>query len=272
MSGIWSYSDHLPGVASRIGFQTRDCPHCKTSLQFLGAIDFKPAMSSTRVWACPACGWWKIEAERDSSGPTFIPNVDAITLETRYAHATLQNFSVKDWSGPLSDLERYLLVRRSALGEVPPRLVEETVADVFKNLGYSPELTAYSKDGGIDLFLTEPRSGERIAVQVKRYKDRVGVELVRSFVGAMAFEGVTRGIYIATSGYTRDARTLETSDLVALELRDGEWLLDALSVTQRAPYSSIHDESAPYWRLVRDFGSLPLIEYQSSAVDRPFGW
>ncbi|MFY9819770.1 MAG: restriction endonuclease [Thermoanaerobaculia bacterium] len=229
-------------------------------------------MSSTRVWACSACGWWKIEAESESSGLTFIPNLETSTFETRYAHATLQNFSVKDWSGPLSDLERYLLVRRETLGEVPPRLVEETVADLFRNLGYIPELTAYSKDGGIDLFLTEPCESERIAVQVKRYKNHVGVELVRAFVGAMAFEGITRGIYIATSGYTRDARALEASDLVEIELRDGEWLLDALRSTRRAPYASIHDELAPYWLLIRDVKSLPLIEYQTLEFDRRFGW
>jgi len=94
---------------------------------------------------------------------------------------------------------------------------------------------------------------------------------VRSFVGAMIYAGITRGIFMATSGYTRGARALQASDVIGLELRDGTWLLDGLRVKRRARYTTIYDEQAPFWRLTRDLPSVPLIDSESYAVDRPFG-
>ena len=268
---IWTFQDYFPGRASRIGFRSSECPYCKTPLSSLGTIGHILDIEK-RGWACPACGWWKVEAERDVSGPTFIPDTDVVGSELRYAHGTLVNFSVKDWAGPLDELQRYLVVRYDAIGEVSPRKVEEIAADIFKNLGYRAELTAYSKDGGIDVIVTEPRDGERIAVQVKRYKDRVGVEPVRSFVGAMTLQGFTRGIFIATGGFTAPARALEDTDVVGLELQDGQQFFEQLRISRRPAYYSLDDEGAPYFRLVRDFQSMPLIEFSSSAVPSRFGW
>jgi restriction system protein len=53
-------------------------------------------------------------------------------------------------------------------------MFEETVASVFRSLGYDATVTAYSGDGGIDVILH--KGEERIGVQVKRYRNSISVE------------------------------------------------------------------------------------------------
>ena len=54
---------------------------------------------------------------------------------------------------PLNELREHLLKHYDARYDIHPRKLEELVADIFRNHGHRVELTSFSKDGGIDLFL-----------------------------------------------------------------------------------------------------------------------
>jgi len=164
-------------------------------------------------------------------GPKQIEN-------TRYyaAVASLREFDVSDVNAPLDELGSYLLAKSQARLDVHPRRMEELVASIFSNDGWDVSVTAYSKDGGIDVFLE--RGTERIGVQVKRYKHVIGVEQVRSLVGALVEHGEIKGIFVTTSTFSRGAQQYTqhvqtASQPFLIELIDGSKLLDALAVTRR---------------------------------------
>jgi hypothetical protein len=90
-----------------------------------------------------------------------------------------------------------------------PREFELMVARLFEAQQYSVEVTSETRDGGADVICMKNDHGVsfKVAVEVKRYDQRrpVGVELIRSFVGANAQFLANKLVYVSTSGYTRDA-------------------------------------------------------------------
>jgi len=178
---------------------------------------------------CPACGWWSI--------------IKQVTLDTPKqfwdlifrAEGALRSLDIDDVSQPISDIRAFLMAKYGQRFEVHPRKFEEVVASVFGNLGYQAAVTAYSCDGGIDAVLHGPR-GELIGVQVKRYKNSIEVEQIRSFVGALLLGGFAKGIFVTTSRYqsgvpalTQQSRALG----ISIELIDEQVLFEALRVAPR---------------------------------------
>ncbi|TGL21490.1 hypothetical protein EHQ47_11885 [Leptospira bourretii] len=51
---------------------------------------------------------------------------------------------------------------------------EDTVSSVFRDIGFFSEATTYSKDGGIDVILSDSKN-RIIDIQVKRYKNKIKV-------------------------------------------------------------------------------------------------
>lgn len=135
-----------------------------------------------------------------------------------------------------------MLGKQEARFDLHPRLFELTVASVFKDQGYDVEATAYSKDGGIDVI--HKRSGEEIGVQVKRYRQNIGVEQIRELVGALVLRGNRTGIFVSTSDFTgasKAAREQYAGCGYELELVDGRRFLHALGIAQRPTYSTYSD-------------------------------
>jgi hypothetical protein len=85
---------------------------------------------------------------------------------------------------------------------------EKLVALIYRKLGYAVSMRGGAKpDGGIDLVIE--RSGERTAVQCKHWKSwNVGIRPVREFVGALAIDGISKGVFITLGGYTAEAKQL----------------------------------------------------------------
>ena len=96
------------------------------------------------------------------------------------------------------------MAKSNARFTIQPRLFEETVASVFRTLGYRAVVTSYSGDDGIDVIL-ENDSGTFLGVQVKRYQDRIKVSQIRELLGALVINGMTRGIFITTSDFQSGA-------------------------------------------------------------------
>jgi restriction system protein len=99
---------------------------------------------------------------------------------------------------------------------------EAFAAALFGGMGWGVQETGGGgADDGADLVLM--KNGRRIIVQCKRYKDRVGVPVVREAVGTMMHFGA-RGVYIvALSGFTKTAEEFAVGK--PIKLVDGEKLL-----------------------------------------------
>jgi restriction system protein len=138
-----------------------------------------------------------------------------------------------DLHEPLAEVRKYLLQCYEKRFDIHPRLFERTVASVFRDLGYRVTLTAYSGDGGIDVVLR--RRNQTIGVQVKRYRNAIEAEQIRSFAGALVLSGQTRGVFVTTSrfqkGATNAAELFKRRGLL-IELTDSQAFFDKLGLAQ----------------------------------------
>lgn len=71
----------------------------------------------------------------------------------------------------------------------------------------SGEVTQYTSDGGINGMINEEPLGlETTYQQAKRYTDNtVGRPEIQAFVGALEMKRARKGVFIATSRFSRDA-------------------------------------------------------------------
>ncbi|AOS45452.1 DNA topoisomerase I [Lacunisphaera limnophila] len=103
---------------------------------------------------------------------------------------------------------------------------EHVVAAYEKQLGHDAELTGFGADGGIDVLVYE--KGTRLlkrVIQCKAFNNqRVGVDLVRAFYGAMTLQKVSSGAFYTTGTYTDDAMAIGRAN-PNLELVDGQAFL-----------------------------------------------
>lgn len=102
----------------------------------------------------------------------------------------------------------------NAVLDVTPNRFEEVVLDVLGAMGYggafedSFQVTQYSHDEGIDGIIKEDKLGlSKIYVQAKRWKpgNTVGSKDLNQFVGAITGKKATKGVFITTSKFTKNA-------------------------------------------------------------------
>ena len=130
------------------------------------------------------------------------------------------------------DLKKRLL---DAIMEQTPAFFEQLVLDVLVAMGYggSREDAALhlgkSNDEGIDgAIKQDPLGLDLIVVQAKRYKPEnlIDRQTIQAFIGSMAGQGVTKGIFITTSGFNANAKEFVLRGAQAkVVLIDGETLL-----------------------------------------------
>ena len=148
---------------------------------------------------------------------------------------TLKNLSIDDLSTPIDEISNYLVVNYGNRFSVNPRKFEEVVASVFKNIVHNIYVTGYSNDGGIDVVL-ENANKNLIGIQVKRSKNKIKVEQIRAFAGALILAGLNKGIFVTTSTYQPGAMAAAehfTSLTLPIELIDADRFYDALKLSQR---------------------------------------
>lgn len=109
---------------------------------------------------------------------------------------------------------------------------ERLVTSLLERMGFRPEMTKASGDGGIDIvaILDRPIIGGKYLVQCKRLAPDtvVGSATVREFYGALvADHAATKGILITTSGFSDQARDFAAQ--LPLELIDGNALRELLA-------------------------------------------
>ena len=88
----------------------------------------------------------------------------------------------------------------------------------FENLGYHVKTTPTTADYGVDLICK--RQGECIAVQAKRYRDKIGISAVQEVIGGMNYYDCTYGMVVTNSYFTKNAQELAEKSNVVLWDRD----------------------------------------------------
>ena len=106
-----------------------------------------------------------------------------------------------------------------------PTFFEHLVLKLLVKMGYGDEYetTQVSRDGGIDGMVRQDVLGlDMIYVQAKRWDEgSVGSKDIQAFVGAMAGRGATKGVFITTSTFTKNAleyaKTLQNQKVVLVD-------------------------------------------------------
>ena len=110
------------------------------------------------------------------------------------------------------------------LHELTPRKFEEVIAELLYRQGYKVEIKPFIKDGGVDICAAKKDSLGTFLylVQCKKYGPNhpVGVEVVRELYGVVEIQGATSGIIVATSYFTKGAKSLQNQLLYRLELKN----------------------------------------------------
>ena len=116
-----------------------------------------------------------------------------------------------------------------------PAYFERLVVQLMIKMGYggsreeAGRAVGRSGDGGIDGVINEDRLGlDAIYLQAKRWSNVVGRPDIQQFVGALAGQRASKGVFITTSRYSQEARDYAASSNYKVVLIDGERLADLM--------------------------------------------
>lgn len=161
-------------------------------------------------------------ADAGSAGAAIVHPVENTERETP---EELIDVAFKELNATLqSDLHERVLA-------MPPGDFERLIVSLMLGLGYGAgglgKRTGDSGDGAIDGIITEDvLELDVIYLQAKRYTQdsSVGPDKIREFAGAMDAHGITKGVFVTTSRYTKAALEYAERSHKRLKLIDGNEL------------------------------------------------
>ena len=216
------------------------------------------------IRACPACGWWIGRHDSDEHDDHLE------SWSSKYATwGTLQHLDQPNIGEALTEMRAYLLKKYSRRHSISPRLFEEIVGQVFRDLGYEIRVTSYSSDDGIDVVVLDGPDDALIGVQVKRFQGKIGASQIREFAGALLLGGFTEGVFVTTSDYTRGA--LDTAGRfenagIPIRLWNSGKFFDRMQISQR---KALSEAMAPHERWMN---STDLSEAWGRLKTKPRRW
>ncbi|MBI4350781.1 MAG: restriction endonuclease [Elusimicrobia bacterium] len=126
------------------------------------------------------------------------------------------------------DLAQDLL---SLVKQNSPRFFERLVVELLLSMGYggsrddAGQAIGQSHDGGIDGIIKEDKLGlDVVYLQAKRWENVVGSKEIRNFVGSLVGQKASKGVFITTSEFTKDAVEYVKTIVHKVVLIDGEML------------------------------------------------
>lgn len=120
-----------------------------------------------------------------------------------------------------------------AVLSVSPARFEQLIVDLLVTMGYGGGDSSMGKsigksgDGGIDGVINEDALGlDAVYVQAKRYdpSNKVGRPDIQKFVGSLTGESATKGVFVTTSAFSREAQDYISRVQQRIILIDGEML------------------------------------------------
>lgn len=119
------------------------------------------------------------------------------------------------------------------LKDISPVRFERLILDLLSAMGYGGGdlsgalMTRTSGDGGIDGIIHEDALGlDAVYIQAKRYapENKVGRPAIQQFVGSLNGEGATKGVFVTTSDFSKEARDYLNKVQHRIVLIDGQEL------------------------------------------------
>lgn len=182
------------------------------------------------------------------SNPDPLPAADAtadLTSEfTLVSPAVNVETSHDSESSPIEQIEAAIATLRQEtatellqrLRDSDPTFFEEAVVKVLLAMGYGGaeqrgQRIGGTGDGGVDGVIDQDALGlDQIYVQAKRYADgnTVGRETIQAFVGALQGRGASRGVFITSSAFTKNALDFAQRIQTRIILIDGTRLADLM--------------------------------------------
>jgi restriction system protein len=169
-------------------------------------------------------------ASATTGSPSEVPAAAAAALSTSTPEEQIDAAHAVLTSALRADLLARIL-------EQSPAFFERVIVDLLVGMGYggSHENAAMrlgkTGDGGIDGIVDEDRLGlDRIYVQAKRYAagSTVGRPEVQGFVGSLVGLGATKGVFVTTSGFSKQALDYAKALQQRVILIDGERLSELM--------------------------------------------
>jgi len=163
----------------------------------------------------------------------LLPGQPRYAINTLYAYIQAHAQFLPD--GRLSGLSDAIAVIRAkyilsvpsedAFSKFSPREFEHIVEALYHSMDYQTELTKESHDGGRDIVVEQTELGkrERALIECKHWSRPVGVDRIRSLLGAVMDEKASRGVIVTSSQFTKPAEKF-THENKSLELIDGNQL------------------------------------------------
>ena len=144
-------------------------------------------------------------SDRETNGDDAAPHADATADEHESPQERIEKAIVE-----LNDSVGAELL--DLIHDSSPLFFEVLVLDLLHAIGYGTsksdlQRVGGSGDGGIDGIISLDKLGlEKVYVQAKRWQANVGRPELQSFFGALAGRNANKGVFITTSGFTREAR------------------------------------------------------------------
>ena len=123
---------------------------------------------------------------------------------------TKKKFHLVYYKGYWMPLKKAMEFKEIELGlannfeNVDPFEFERFISNLLKKMGYNTEVTRRTGDYGVDVIAE--KNGEKIVVQVKRWKNPVPPAEINKLLGAMRNFRADRAIFVTTSRFTKNAR------------------------------------------------------------------
>lgn len=144
----------------------------------------------------------------DTSSPVNDSRASAVIAEDQ-ADSTPEEVFSQAYLRLRSNLEAELLEQ---VKTVSPTFFERLVVDLLVAMGYggsrqdAGRAVGRSGDGGIDGIIKEDKLGlDAIYLQAKRWEGTVGRPEIQKFAGALQGQRATKGVFITTSDFSREA-------------------------------------------------------------------
>ena len=167
--------------------------------------------------------------------PEFASYANGTSVDTQSKSTTTETCDAEPEVTPTELLESaYSSINKDLASELlqkimeqSPKFFEHLVLDLLRAMGYgtSAQATPYVHDDGIDGIIFEDKLGlGRIYVQAKRFSAgvNVGKPAVQQFSGALDEQHSTKGIFITTSDYSKEAKSYVKTLPKSIVLINGE--------------------------------------------------
>ncbi|GAA1382278.1 hypothetical protein GCM10009639_01210 [Kitasatospora putterlickiae] len=151
--------------------------------------------------------------------------------------------------------------------EMDPIEFEGLIARLMESMGMRVELTARSKDGGVDVrgIDTDPFRGGNVIVQVKRYRDTVTPSAVRDLFGTLQHDrDATKAVLVTTSKFGPSSHQFVSGKPITL--------INGAELVGLLKHHGFHEVFAPAYGEVRDDAGQPAIEVAAEPARLLLHW